>query len=412
MHGGKAALECREAGLGPDRVERRVRLGDRDRVAEHGHEVVGVPAPATPIAGVEVGIDPEPHVTQLLRAVVRDGEAQAGDLVVARQRPGVRLLHDRDLERAMAFAVLVGELDRLLLVVGIAAGRGLLRGEAQVLVDLAVTVVVDAVQELLVDPAVAVVVEHRARPAVAGVAATYDIRVRQGGTELEHRAARDPLRAVLAHRTDPQLGVFQALVARALGELERRVERQPLVEEGVADHADVRDAHPEPTGIQDRAIVRDVHLGVRDSGREHECGYTRPSHRRDGTETRSKGRGPAGSAGPQLTGFHSGPRSRRPRALAASMDAGQDSARERAASAAQRGVLDSVVQRSNRTPGRGGYSTLRVVASKPSTTQPAPRDWKVTRNASERPRKNTISEALASLPGAARQRPSAGSCHS
>jgi len=61
---------------------------------------------------------------------------------------------------------------------------------------------------------------------------------------------------------------------------------------------------------------------------------------------------------------------------------------------------------------RKRHSTLRVVDSNPSTTQRAPRGWNVTRNASVRPRKNTISGAVASVPGAGRQRPSDGSCHS
>src|SRR5262249_6583259 len=127
------------------------------------------------------------------------------------------------------------------------------------LVDAAVPVVVAAVQDLFVDAAVAVVVNVRVRAGIARVQDAHRVGGVQRGPPLEHRSTRDPQLALLGAGADPQLRVIQQLLPAAARELERRIEREALIEERIAEHADVRDAHREPAGVQDRPTVVDVH---------------------------------------------------------------------------------------------------------------------------------------------------------
>src|SRR2546422_10912063 len=94
-------------------------------------------------------------------------------------------------------------------VVDVVRRQHLVRREAQVLVDLPVPVVVLAVQHLLVDAPVAVVVHQPAGARIAAPRLAHPIVRRRGGTPLQQRPPRDVRPARGAARPPPQSGAVE-----------------------------------------------------------------------------------------------------------------------------------------------------------------------------------------------------------
>jgi hypothetical protein len=157
---------------------------------------------------------------------------------------------------------------RLGLVIGVVGDRELLREEPEVLVDLAVAVVVEAVQNLFVHPPVAVVVDVTQRAEPAEIRGAHVVRGIERGPELEQRAARDVRLIAVAEGAHPQRGVVERLVSRADRILERGIVREPDVEERVADDARVRDPQRVVAGGQAGAAVAVVEHRARGRGKK------------------------------------------------------------------------------------------------------------------------------------------------
>src|SRR4029079_6776088 len=109
----------------------------------------------------------------------------------------------------------------------------LLPDQAEVLVDLAVAVVVLAVEDLLVDRAVPVVVDEPPAAGASGPRLAHGVARGGGRAPLAHRSARDVRGAELVDRAHPQSGRAHELVTAALRIFERRIER--TVGERIAD---------------------------------------------------------------------------------------------------------------------------------------------------------------------------------
>src|SRR5262249_20604372 len=134
---------------------------------------------------------------------------------------------------------------------------------AEVLVHLAVAVVIAAVEELLVDPAVAVVVHPGECAGLPRVRRAHVILGVERGAPLHERSAGDAERPLRAPATHPEIALAEHLLAAAARELERGVERAPDRLERVAHGADVGDAHRERAGVEQGAAVLHVEDGAR-----------------------------------------------------------------------------------------------------------------------------------------------------
>ena len=256
----------------PQQGDHRRALVEQPQAVAMIDAVVGVPRGIVRAARVEVGVEAGVNPAQRLAAMVGDGEVEAGDAVVAWERPAVDFLVHRELQRPVLLAIGVHVVHRLGTVVHEVGGHRLLRREAEILVDLAVAVVVTIVQQLLVDRAVAVVV-HGALGAAASVpGGPHPVLGIRRRPPLEQRSARDH-RPLIGLRADPQRRVAQQLLAGAGRELERGVER--ALREGVADDARVGDAHLERAALEGRPVVVDV------EHREQGCGRCRGERERE-----------------------------------------------------------------------------------------------------------------------------------
>jgi len=124
-----------------------------------------VPIARRPQARVEIGADPELHVAQDLGAAVADAEAHTGDPLIARARPSHGLLLHLEPQWHVALAAGVCVIDGFAPVVAIAGRAQLLALEIEVLVDLAIAVIIEPVQRFLIDASVAIFVDRGARAA-------------------------------------------------------------------------------------------------------------------------------------------------------------------------------------------------------------------------------------------------------
>jgi hypothetical protein len=233
----------------PPAVDDRDALRHGELVRHQLDDVVHMAAGVGSLARVEICVDAELQIMQRRVAHVRDRELETRDVVVARERPGERLLVHAQVERHVRFAGRVRVIHGGRLVVAIVGGVLLVRDHAEVLVDPAVAVVVAAIDRVLVDSAIVVVVEVPERPGLPGARAAHAVVRVQGRSPLEHRPARDAHGSAGGHGANPQLRMPEELVTAASRELERGVEASPLVEERVPEDARVRHAHGERTRV-------------------------------------------------------------------------------------------------------------------------------------------------------------------